>query len=104
MICHHCDNPPCFRISHIYCGTHATNGQDRVNRSVVARLPKEAILIIRHLYAKGKTQSYIAACFGIDDYIVSRIVRGLARPEVGGPLTFKPHWRMRREAATEATL
>lgn len=32
MVCHHCDNPPCVRPSHLYAGTAKTNAQDMVSR------------------------------------------------------------------------
>jgi len=32
LACHHCDNPRCVRISHIYAGDNFTNQQDRVIR------------------------------------------------------------------------
>jgi hypothetical protein len=91
LICHRCDNPPCFRISHLYCGTHATNRQDFADRgSLTAKLSKEVVLEIRQMAHDGRrTQEYIAACFGINQPLVSIIARGLARPEVGGPLTFR---------------
>jgi len=31
-ICHHCDNPACENIGHLYAGTHAQNMQDKVLR------------------------------------------------------------------------
>jgi len=30
--CHHCDNPPCFNPSHIYCGNATTNALDALKR------------------------------------------------------------------------
>ena len=32
IICHHCDNPICVRPSHLFCGTHADNAADRVQK------------------------------------------------------------------------
>lgn len=31
-ICHHCDNPPCVRPSHLFAGTHSVNMQDAMNK------------------------------------------------------------------------
>ena len=30
---HHCDNPPCIRLSHLYAGTHQDNMRDMVQRN-----------------------------------------------------------------------
>jgi len=32
FICHHCDNPKCFRIDHLFLGTPADNVKDMVNK------------------------------------------------------------------------
>lgn len=33
LVCHHCDNPACYRLSHLYVGTNATNTQDKFKRN-----------------------------------------------------------------------
>jgi hypothetical protein len=97
FICHHCDNEPCFRISHLYCGTAASNREDWANRhSAAAALSAETILKVRHMAHEGEPQSYIAKYFVIAPSAVSRIIRGLVRPEVGGPLTLKPDFAASR--------
>lgn len=32
IICHKCDNPPCVRPDHLYCGTHKDNSKDAWDR------------------------------------------------------------------------
>ena len=32
FVLHRCDNPPCFEITHLYCGTQADNMRDREER------------------------------------------------------------------------
>lgn len=29
LVCHHCDNPPCCNVAHLFLGTDATNAADR---------------------------------------------------------------------------
>lgn len=36
-ICHHCDNPPCCRVDHLFAGTHADNMRDRDAKGRQAR-------------------------------------------------------------------
>ncbi len=31
-ICHHCDNPPCCRVDHLFRGSHAANARDKVRK------------------------------------------------------------------------
>jgi hypothetical protein len=32
LACHHCDNPPCVRFSHLYDGTYSQNNHDTARR------------------------------------------------------------------------
>lgn len=30
QVCHHCDNPPCFRLDHLFLGTNRLNVDDKM--------------------------------------------------------------------------
>lgn len=32
LVCHHCDNPPCFRLDHLFVGTPTDNMQDMLRK------------------------------------------------------------------------
>lgn len=32
LVCHHCDNPPCCRPSHLFIGTYSQNTQDMLQK------------------------------------------------------------------------
>jgi predicted XRE-type DNA-binding protein len=93
MILHRCDNPPCYRLDHLYAATHADNMRDRAlagnyrqtfgERNGKAKLTEEKVLEIRRLYdEEGYKQQTIAERFGITQVQVSAIVRRAAWPHV----------------------
>lgn len=32
VVCHHCDNPPCYELEHLFLGTYKDNSQDMVKK------------------------------------------------------------------------
>ena len=63
LVCHHCDNPPCVRPSHLFIGTTQDNALDakakgrldirRGERNTRARWTEDKIKMLRELYAQG---------------------------------------------------
>lgn len=75
-VLHHCDNPPCVRPDHLYCGTKRDNYDDMVKRNRLstayatrgtrAVLTPEIVRQARTMYATGQfTHKQIHAAFGI---------------------------------------
>lgn len=79
-VLHRCDNPPCFRLDHLYLGTHAENMADRTARGRQARgerhgrtkLSDEELVAIRG--SAGKTQRQLARTYAVSQATISRIL------------------------------
>lgn len=74
-ICHHCDNPACYEIAHLFIGTHKDNMEDMVRKGRAARngtpkLTAEQVLRIRE---DVRPQLEIAKEYGITKANVSAI-------------------------------
>ncbi len=75
LLCHHCDNPPCVRIDHLYLGTKSTNARDAIasglwnartgNRHPKAKLSVAKAVEIRNLSQAGSSQRELAKKFGV---------------------------------------
>lgn len=94
LVCHHCDNPSCVRPAHLFIGSHADNSADMVakgrsprtanERSGRARLSDAQVADIRSRRAAGESCKDIADLYGVHAAHVSRVTRGLRRPDWGG--------------------
>ncbi len=86
LICHRCDNPPCFNPEHLFVGDHADNSVDMVvkKRSAMgakngqSKLDDEAVQDIRRRLSQGETQTAIAKAYGVTQPLIGFIDRGLA--------------------------
>jgi hypothetical protein len=83
-VCHHCDNPPCFRPEHLFAGTNSDNQRDAVAKGrkprgeqhLGARLTDAQVEEIR---ATTGNQREIAERYGVSQSLVSRLRSGSRR-------------------------
>jgi HNH endonuclease len=89
-VCHHCDNPPCVRPSHLFMGTKKTNSLDAARKGRLtggkfaprgikqwkARLSDSIVAEIRRRSAAGETQRSIAQDLGVHFVTVNDVLRG----------------------------
>jgi len=109
-VLHHCDCPPCCRISHLYLGTPADNTRDCWDRGRHPgnggypwnATPDEVVLEARQMAHEGHSLAFIAECLGISHSGVTRIVRGETRANVGGPVTIIEHRKSSRFVGVRA--
>ena len=86
FVCHHCDNPSCVELSHLFLGTHLDNMRDcerkgrfvpnlnvRGDNHPQAKLTSRDVERIRAL-GGSKTQAAIARDFGVTPSLVSMIL------------------------------
>jgi hypothetical protein len=87
LVLHRCDNPPCFRLDHLYVASHDDNMRDRGlaghaavygEANGMAKLTEEDVRVIRLLYDQGYVQSVIARDYELTQQQVSAIVRRTA--------------------------
>ena len=83
---HLCDNPPCFRYDHLWCGTNQDNVDDRTRkgrsasflgeRSVHAKLTQAEVNEIREALAQGELQRVLAVRYGVCAATINHINTG----------------------------
>lgn len=81
-VLHHCDNPPCIRPDHLYCGTTIDNVRDRTVRGRergelhgMAIVNESQVRTIRHRYATEKiSQIALGKEYGLSQTAISQIV------------------------------
>lgn len=94
---HSCDRPECVNPKHLRFGTRAENVAEMVERGrssrPAQRLTDEQVREIRVRRANGARQMDLAQQYGISNGWVSGIVRGIKRPEAGGPIETERKYR-----------
>ena len=81
VIRHTCDNPPCCNPSHLLCGTHDDNVQDRVNRGRSAcgihngrsKLTENDVRQIRKMLKTDVQKTHIAKKYRVDRKVIYNI-------------------------------
>jgi hypothetical protein len=114
LACHHCDNRKCCNPEHIFIGTQKDNLYDMIDKgrsdftfggvrptpvsgdkhhfrlhpenSPLAKLTLQQVVEVRNRRASGEMLKSIGNDYNITEGAVSKIVRGLAYPLVGGPI------------------
>ena len=85
QVMHLCDNPPCYRYDHLWCGTNQDNVDDRTSKGRSGSLPGEAnpnvkltqdeVMEIRAAYgAGGVTQKVLAQRYGVSRATIWQVV------------------------------
>jgi len=85
-VCHHCDNPCCVNLNHMFVGTHLDNMADRQrkgrhkahpgSKNGCAILTETDIPIIRERIKKGDTCYGIARQYGVSGETILAIKHG----------------------------
>lgn len=83
VVCHRCDNPPCYRPDHLFLGTQADNVADKIAKGREARgeqvgsakLTAADVRTIRERVARGDRVVEIAATYNVDRDNIYRIAR-----------------------------
>lgn len=81
MACHHCDNPPCVRPSHLYAGTGQENADDAVARNRLrigsahgmAKLTEDQVTAMRQI--EGVSYAEIGRMFNISRPTATKIMK-----------------------------
>lgn len=94
-VLHHCDNPPCYEIKHLFLGTQKDNMEDKVSKDRQShcgfkgeinpncKLTDIEIAEIRQKYRNGEYfQWQLGIQYGISQVHIGRIVNGQTRGDL----------------------
>lgn len=76
VVCHMCDNPPCFEPTHLFGGTHADNNQDKASKGRArsrAKLTYEQAMEIKRRRLAGERGKDLAQEFRVTEMTVCDI-------------------------------
>jgi hypothetical protein len=113
--CHHCDNPPCVRVDHLFEGTHQENMDDAMNKgrmvmppvrsgtsNVNAKLNEE---VVRYILSSSSPGIVLARELGVANAQISKVRKRQTWRHVDGLVTpVRPRIGIRGEANAQAKL
>jgi hypothetical protein len=82
MVCHECDNRPCFNPDHLFAGTNQDNMDDMVSKGrqgkkgCPRKLTAEIAEQIRSRRANGELQRVLACEYGVTETMIRMIEKG----------------------------
>lgn len=107
FVCHHCDNPSCVNVNHLFLGTPADNsadmvakGRQRSGRVGPRKLTERDVVLARNLFVNGVSVSELAATFGV----CSATIRLMLSGATWGHITITYNYRsiIRKGALSDA--
>lgn len=95
LACHHCDNPPCYELEHLYEGNRSDNVQDMHDRG---RHPNSSPVLKRTL--TPDQESEIRARYRTEDISQMRLAAeyGVSQRTISTIVRLRPPWRTTRAA------
>jgi hypothetical protein len=82
QVCHHCDNPICIEVTHLFLGTQQDNLDDMVAKGRHYGNQKYEYEVILAIKAATGTVREIAERFGVSRSHVWNVRNGVYRPEI----------------------
>lgn len=75
LVCHHCDNPPCLNVDHLFLGNNQQNYDDsKIKGRRKYKISIETIEQIRQRYFSGESQGSISRDLNVDQGYISTLV------------------------------
>ena len=83
FVLHHCDNPPCTNVDHLYLGTHTENMADARHRGT--RLQKLTLQQVQQIEESTNSPNTLARRYGVSRRRIRQIKQGAKQPPTKEP-------------------